>query len=71
MATDDILKGMWKQVRGEAKSQWGKLTDDELDQVAGERDKLLGLLQEKYGYAKARAEQEIDEFLRENRESAS
>jgi uncharacterized protein YjbJ (UPF0337 family) len=62
---------MWKQVRGEAKSQWGKLTDDELDQVAGERDKLLGLLQEKYGYAKSRAEQEIDEFLRENRESAS
>jgi uncharacterized protein YjbJ (UPF0337 family) len=71
MATDNILKGMWKQVRGEAKVRWGKLTDDEVDQVAGERDKLLGLLQEKYGYAKAKAEQEIDEFLLEHREAAS
>ena len=67
----DILKGMWKQVRGEAKSKWGELTDDELDQIEGERDKLLGLLQEKYGYAKAKAEQEIDEFLLEQQESSS
>ena len=67
----DILKGMWKQVRGEAKSKWGELTDDELDQIEGERDKLLGLLQEKYGYAKAKAEQEIDKFLLEQQESSS
>jgi uncharacterized protein YjbJ (UPF0337 family) len=71
MATDDILKGMWKQVRGEARVRWAELTDDELDQVGGERDKLLGLLQEKYGYAKAKAEQEIDEFLLKHRESPS
>jgi uncharacterized protein YjbJ (UPF0337 family) len=71
MMETDVLKGMWKQVRGEAKSKWGKLTDDELDQVEGERDKLLGLLQEKYGYAKVKAEQEINEFLHEHRESSS
>jgi uncharacterized protein YjbJ (UPF0337 family) len=67
----DIFKGMWKQFRGKAKSKWGELTDDEVDQVAGERDKLLGLLQEKYGYAKVKAEQEIDEFLLEQQESSS
>lgn len=71
MTEKDILKGMWKQLRGEAKSKWGELTDDELDEVAGERDKLLGLLQEKYGYAKVKAGQEIDEFLLEQRESSS
>ena len=71
MMETDVLKGMWTQVRGEAKSKWGKLTDDELDQVEGERDKLLGLLQEKYGYAKVKAEQEINEFLHEHRESSS
>ena len=71
MMETDVLNGMWKQVRGEAKSKWGKLTDDELDQVEGERDKLLGLLQEKYGYAKVKAEQEINEFLHEHRESSS
>lgn len=71
MTTDSILKGMWKQLRGEAKVQWGQLTDDDLDQVEGERDKLLGLLQEKYGYARAQAEQEIDNFLRTQRESST
>lgn len=71
MTETDVLKGMWKQIRGEAKSKWAELTDDELDQVEGERDKLLGLLQEKYGYAKIKAEQEIDEFLLEHRESSS
>jgi uncharacterized protein YjbJ (UPF0337 family) len=71
MATKDILEGMWRQIRGEAQARWGELTDDEIEQVEGKRDKLLGLLQERYGYAIARAEQEIDEFLREQRESAS
>jgi uncharacterized protein YjbJ (UPF0337 family) len=59
----DVFEGLWKQIRGEAKEKWGELTDDELDQVEGKRDKLVGLLQEKYGYAKLKAEEEIDEFL--------
>jgi len=58
----DILSGKWKQLRGDVKQLWGKLTDDELDQIEGSRDKLLGVLQEKYGYTRERADQEIDRF---------
>jgi len=58
----DIIEGKWKQLRGEAQSQWGKLTEDEIDQVAGDREKLAGLLQERYGIARAEAERQIDEF---------
>jgi uncharacterized protein YjbJ (UPF0337 family) len=56
----DIVEGKWKQVRGEAKSWWGKLTDDDLDRAAGKFDVLTGMLQEKYGYTRERAEEEID-----------
>lgn len=56
----DIVEGKWKQVRGEAKSWWGKLTDDDLDRAAGKFDVLTGMLQEKYGYTRERAAQEID-----------
>jgi uncharacterized protein YjbJ (UPF0337 family) len=59
----DILTGNWKQLRGKVKETWGELTDDELDEIEGKRDQLLGKLQEKYGYTKARAEREINEFL--------
>ena len=56
----DILEGKWKQIRGEAKAWWGKLTDDDLDRAAGKFDVLAGLLQEKYGYTRQRAADEID-----------
>ena len=56
----DIVEGKWKQVRGEAKSWWGKLTDDDLDRAAGKFDVLTGMLQEKYGYTRERAAEEID-----------
>ena len=56
---DEILKGQWKQVRGRAKEWWGKLTDDDLDKVEGKTERLVGVLQEKYGYAKEKAEDEI------------
>jgi uncharacterized protein YjbJ (UPF0337 family) len=59
----DTFKGQWKQMKGEIKRRWGKLTDDELDQVEGNFDKLVGRIQERYGYQKDLAEREINEFL--------
>lgn len=59
----DVLKGKWKQLKGSVKNQWGKLTDDEIDRVEGETQKLIGLIQEKYGYTKEKAEAEVSEFL--------
>ncbi len=61
----DIFEGQWKRMRGEVKDRWGRLTDDELDRVKGQSDQLIGLLQEKYGYAKAEAREEFNEFLDE------
>jgi uncharacterized protein YjbJ (UPF0337 family) len=61
----DILTGQWKQLRGEVKRQWGKLTDDELDQAEGAYDKVAGKIQERYGYTRERAESELDSFLNE------
>ena len=56
------LKGMWNQIKGEAKVQWGRLTDDDLDQVEGNAEKLMGKIQERYGYARDRAEREVSAF---------
>ena len=61
----EILKGKWKQLRGEVKKWWGDLTDDDLEKIAGEHDKLVGRIQERYGYAKEQAEAEVDRRLRE------
>ena len=60
----DILEGKWKQIRGEIREMWGELTDSELEQIAGKRDKLAGTLQEKYGWSRDEAERQIDDFLR-------
>jgi uncharacterized protein YjbJ (UPF0337 family) len=63
----DVVKGKWLQLKGKARAQWGKLTDDELDQIEGDSEQLVGLVQERYGYARERAQQEVDAFLsREN-----
>ena len=59
----DILAGKWKQAQGEVKKQWGKLTDDDLKVVEGQSEKLVGLVQERYGYAHEQAEQEVDDFI--------
>jgi uncharacterized protein YjbJ (UPF0337 family) len=58
----DQIKGQWKQVKGEIRKQWGKLTDDEIEMIAGERDILIGKLQEKYGYTKEEAQRQVDSF---------
>lgn len=55
----DVFAGKWKQVRGRAKEWWGKLTDDDLERVEGQFDRLVGMLQERYGWARRQAEEEI------------
>ena len=59
----DILKGKWKEIKGGVKEKWGKLTDDDITQIEGQEDKLLGLLQKRYGYTKDNAEKEYKEFI--------
>ncbi len=60
----DTVKGQWKQFQGKVKEKWGKLTDDDLKTIGGMRDQLAGKLQERYGYAKDRAEKEVDEWFK-------
>ena len=60
MLNNNIFEGKWKQIRGQAKEWWGKLTDDDLDKVEGKYDKLAGLLQEKYGYTEQQVKEEIE-----------
>ncbi len=56
----DILKGKWKQLRGEMRIWWAKLTDDDLEHISGNKDKLIGKLQERYGYSRDEAQAEVD-----------
>ncbi len=58
----DRIQGNWKQVVGKAKAQWGKLTDDDLDVVAGRREQLAGRIQERYGIAKDEVEKQIADW---------
>ena len=60
----DIIQGKWTQIKGSLRSKWGKLTDDDLDRLDGNRQYLLGKLQERYGWKKDQAEREIGEFER-------
>jgi uncharacterized protein YjbJ (UPF0337 family) len=62
---EDVLEGNWKMLRGRIREKWGELTDDEVDQIAGKRDRLAGMLQAKYGYTKDEISRQIDDFLRE------
>ena len=59
---EDILNGKWKQFKGDIQEKWGDLTDDELDQANGNRNKILGTLQERYGLAKDEAEKQLKDF---------
>lgn len=64
----DILKGNWKELKGQIKEKWGQLTDDDLTEIEGNRDQLVGRIQKRYGYAKEDAEQAVDRWLREEPE---
>ena len=63
----DIVEGNWKQLKGKVKEQWGKLTDDDIDRIAGKKDQLIGRLQEAYGIGREDAERQIRDFEDSNR----
>ena len=59
----DQVEGKWKQSKGKFREKWGKLTDDDIEVIAGKRDQLVGRLQERYGYAREEAERQADAFI--------
>src|SRR5450756_1339613 len=61
----NIIEGRWKELKGHAREQWGKLTDDELEEVGGKKDRLVGKLQQKYGYAADEAARRADEWAKQ------
>jgi uncharacterized protein YjbJ (UPF0337 family) len=58
------LEGQWKQYKGQVREKWGDLTDDDMQAIAGKKDKLIGRIQERYGIAKQKAAEQVDEFMR-------
>lgn len=58
----DEMEGKWKQFKGSVKEQWGKLTDDDLDVIAGKKDQLVGKIQERYGISRDHAEREVNSW---------
>ncbi|AMD01901.1 CsbD family protein [Halomonas chromatireducens] len=60
----DQIEGQWKEMKGKARNSWGKLTDDELDQVGGKKDELVGKIQKKYGLEREEAERQVDDWAK-------
>ena len=67
----DIFAGQWKQMRGTLKSWWGKLSDDDFEWIEGQKNKLIGLVQEKYGYTRDQAQEEVDRRFNEDNDKDS
>jgi len=65
---NDVLKGKWMQLKGEVRRQWGKLTDDDVTQIEGSSETLIGKLQERYGYARDQAEREYNAWVQKANE---
>jgi uncharacterized protein YjbJ (UPF0337 family) len=61
---EDTLKGQWMQLKGKIREQWGKLTDDDVDQIQGRSDQLIGKLQNRYGIAREEAQRQFDMWMR-------
>ena len=59
----NVLEGQWQKLKGEIRSQWGKLTDDDIERITGNKDKLIGVVQERYGYVWDEARQMVDRYL--------
>ncbi len=60
---EDIMQGKWAKLKGKVKEQWGKLTDDEIDQLDGKREQLVGKIQERYGIAHDQAARDVDAWM--------
>lgn len=58
----DQVEGNWRIFKGKVREKWGKLTDDELDTIAGRRDRLIGIIQKQYGLAREEAERQVNDF---------
>lgn len=69
-ASQDILFGKWHELKGQVKQNWGKLTDDDFTRLSGKTEELAGVLQQRYGYGKAQAENEINKWLLNQDESS-
>jgi uncharacterized protein YjbJ (UPF0337 family) len=67
----DIFEGKWKEMRGQIKEWWGKLTDDELEQANGNAEQIVGLLQQKYGYTREAAEKEFNRRIENFKDAVS
>ena len=59
----DLMVGKWEQIKSRVKQRWGRITDDQLDQISGYYDELTGLIRERYGYTHEKARQDVDEFI--------
>jgi uncharacterized protein YjbJ (UPF0337 family) len=64
---EDTFKGQWMQLKGKIREQWGKLTDDDVDQIQGRSEQLLGKLQNRYGIARDEAERQFDAWMQSSR----
>jgi uncharacterized protein YjbJ (UPF0337 family) len=69
-ANQDILEGKWPELKSQVKQQWGKLTDDDIQRLSGKTEELTGVLRQRYGYGKAQAEMEINNWLTSERPNA-
>ena len=61
----NIIEGKWKELKGQAREEWGKFTDDELEEIGGKKDVLVGKLKQKYGYASDEAHRQVDEWAKQ------
>jgi uncharacterized protein YjbJ (UPF0337 family) len=66
----DAIEGKWKQFEGSVREEWARLTDDDLAEIAGKKDRLLGKLQERYGYMEVEAEKAINDWLNRSENAA-
>ncbi len=65
---NDTWEGRWKQLKGSVREKWGQLTDDDLEQASGERDQLVGRIQERYGIARDKAQKEVDDWWKSQKQ---